>query len=79
MALTTRQMLRECGFRTADGKLFTKSLHETYMLEAKIYTKHDVRVILVKKINRGIIESQKRFIEGVDYDNMVRYCNILTF
>lgn len=81
MPITVRQMLRQCSFKTLDGKLFTRKLHDTYELRANIISnnRNNTKTIIVKKYDRGELIDKRVFSEDIDFDSMRSYCNILTF
>lgn len=77
--MTTRQMIRNCGFYTSDGKNFSKSLNRSYQLKAILLTRKGVHLVKIEKYFNGILRDSQEFIENSDFSLMEKYCSTQTF
>lgn len=77
--VTCRQMLRQCGFQTKDGKVFNKSISNNYWIEATIGYKFGNKVVICTKIFNDSIADTQSFIEDIELETMKTWCSTMTF
>lgn len=77
--MTTRQMIRNCGFTSSDGKRFIKILGKGYKLEARLAKIQGNKCVIVQKYHADVLRGKKVFMEDVDAEAMAKYCSIQSF
>lgn len=77
--MTTRQMIRSCGFYSSNGKDFRKTLGFSYYLTARAFKKGREKFVNVKKFFNNKLVDERNFLENIEADDMRTYCERQTF
>lgn len=77
--VTCRQMLRQCGFQTKDGKVFNRAITNNYWIEAVIDYKFGNKVVVCTKIFNDSPVDTRNFIQNLELEAMKTWCSTMTF